>query len=296
MGRRNLHRMLDSVFAIRRLYWRASHEIYGASYSVHFSRDSIEVEGYSESQELPAMRVANAGIFEDLSRDLEGHQGGGDHVQKEDARMNEGEHGTAAPTSDEAESTPDSAAIIKPRSKSRRSGWVSTSRLVSNAELALFRGFVLFYRRQIFLRYQVRAQQRFLVSLVMILTPLLARNTNLYYFSGYPRGELAASLVVPIIFWLEDLIEWYLITFRFSIYDDDGVRHLVPTVLKLFRPDDPTAYILQMALLGQALYYCCLLYTTRWRAYDLGTLRSDTGQEDLSWDHIYDLCLGITSS
>eukprot|EP00391_Amoebophrya_sp_Ameob2_P007677 CAMPEP_0178993270 /NCGR_PEP_ID=MMETSP0795-20121207/6611_1 /TAXON_ID=88552 /ORGANISM="Amoebophrya sp., Strain Ameob2" /LENGTH=955 /DNA_ID=CAMNT_0020685313 /DNA_START=101 /DNA_END=2966 /DNA_ORIENTATION=+ len=105
---------------------------------------------------------------------------------------------------------------------------------VTTAEAKAFRGFVRFYRRQNFLRYQIRANIRILVSLTMILIPLLSSATNVYYFPGFPQHIWPQALIVPLIFLAEDLTEWWVITHRFTLFDNTQIRDIVPALLGFF--------------------------------------------------------------
>ncbi|CAD7961436.1 unnamed protein product [Amoebophrya sp. A120] len=137
---------------------------------------------------------------------------------------------------------------------------------VSTAELLAFKGFTKFYRQQNFLRYQIRIQIRLVVSLALILAPLVSSLTNVYYSLGFPQDEreLWVSLIVPFVFLCEDLIEWYVVTFRLTLFNQKQVVDLVPPFLRFYEKRHPLARNFRLGLIGACMLYLLLMFQNRY--------------------------------
>mmetsp|Transcript_22232 Transcript_22232/g.56091 ORF Transcript_22232/g.56091 Transcript_22232/m.56091 type:complete len:837 (-) Transcript_22232:658-3168(-) len=178
----------------------------------------------------------------------------------------------------------------------------TTSRAVTREEMKVLRAFVRFYRQQNFIRYQIRAQTRIVVALLMLIVPLISATGNIAYYAGFPKegGEFAAALRVSVVLLGKDLIEWYVITFRIVLFDVHQLRELMPGLLKALCDFCPTrewfaanepGQLLTFGVLVTVFYYGFLIYNLRYNPFNLGEIQRETGFGDaLSWDHIMDFC------
>eukprot|EP00392_Amoebophrya_sp_AT5.2_P001740 g1742.t1 len=161
--------------------------------------------------------------------------------------------------------------------------------------------FVRFFRQEHFVRYQMRAQIRILVSLVMIFVPLVCSSSNVSYYAAYPRGESILTLLLPgLMFFVKDIVEWYLITWRVMLRNDQCVSELLPALFdticcsggltyKYLRSDGMAQLIVIGTICG--LIYCCdLLYSLRWTPFNLSDIHEATGYSAVQWSDIYDYC------
>ncbi|CAD7944808.1 unnamed protein product [Amoebophrya sp. A120] len=173
---------------------------------------------------------------------------------------------------------------------------------VSAAELNAFRHCTDFYRQENFKRYQIRAHCRLMTSLAMIFVPLVALANNVSLFPGFPQTseEIIFGLVVSIIFFVNDVVEWYVITWKFAAFDDEQAKVLLPRFVGLFFVDSGTEQagssfqlFPQINTIAVPVFSCYLLSTittVRYQPYSLSMLREVTEQAELTWSHVYDYC------
>eukprot|EP00392_Amoebophrya_sp_AT5.2_P001742 g1744.t1 len=172
-------------------------------------------------------------------------------------------------------------------------------------ELARFRGiesFVCFFRKEHFVRYQVRAQTRILVSLVMILVPVVCSTTNVSYYAAYPRGQSIGALLLPgLIFFVKDVVEWYLITWKCMLRNDRCVAELLPALFEAiccestgltydYLRRNGMAQLVIIGSIAGLTYACDLLYALRWTPFELSEIQAITGFRNVQWAEIYSLC------
>ncbi|CAD7944807.1 unnamed protein product [Amoebophrya sp. A120] len=174
---------------------------------------------------------------------------------------------------------------------------------VSEAELKAFKHCVDFYRQENFKRYQLRAHCRIMTSLTLMLVPLIALVNNVSLFPGFPQKseKIIFGLVVSTIFFVSDVVEWYVITWKFAAFDDEQVKVLLPKFVGLFYPDAGTTeeagFSLQLfpqIFTITQITYCCyflsMLTTVMYQPYSLSMLREATEQSELTWNHVYEYC------
>eukprot|EP00392_Amoebophrya_sp_AT5.2_P010678 g10743.t1 len=177
------------------------------------------------------------------------------------------------------------------------------TKTVTEGELHLLRSFIRFYRQENFVRYQIRSHTRVFVSCLMIFVPLLSATGNVYYFAGYPQEEsLAQMLALPLLFFAKDVLEWWLITFKFMmLYNEEQVARITPALLqrhlcgfelsKAWLRGSAAGQVLFAGIFGYSCYFGVLLYVLRWNPYNLAKIRDLTGLgEELEWAHIFQFC------
>eukprot|EP00392_Amoebophrya_sp_AT5.2_P014295 g14443.t1 len=173
---------------------------------------------------------------------------------------------------------------------------------VSRDDSKRMEGFVRFFRQENFVRYQIRAQIRILVSLTMIFVPLISRYGNVYYYAGYPQDDSWTMLIVSgAMFLVKDVLEWYIITFRFMLCTEWRIKQFVPALFAKIcgtgqcfsyrhLRNDGIAQAVVMGVLGITAYFCAATYALRWNAYNIFEIQTVTGYRDLEWKEIYVYC------
>ncbi|CAD7960269.1 unnamed protein product [Amoebophrya sp. A120] len=175
---------------------------------------------------------------------------------------------------------------------------------VSAAELKAFKHCIDFYRQENFKRYQIRAHCRMMTSLTLIFVPLIGLANNVSLFPGFPQTneEIMFGLIASIIFFVNDIVEWAVITWKFAVFNDEQAEVLLPRFVGIFLPDSepkqvagaswrlfPEVFTLMQVT--TCFYFLFILTTVMYQPYSLFMLQDEaTEQADLTWSHVYEYC------
>eukprot|EP00392_Amoebophrya_sp_AT5.2_P006931 g6943.t1 len=108
-----------------------------------------------------------------------------------------------------------------------------------------------------------------------------------------------SSVLAALVFLAKDLLEWYVITFKFMLCSEWRIEQFVPALFnEIGNPGfecrrytyDGMAQAVAMGVLGSAAYFCALMFALRWNAYNMLEIQTVTGHRDLEWKEVYGFC------
>ena len=135
----------------------------------------------------------------------------------------------------------------------------------------------------------------------MIFVPLVSRVGNVYYYAGFPQDDSTwmKLIAAALAFLAKDLLEWYVITFKFMLCSEWRIEQFVPALFnEIGNPGfecrrytyDGMAQAVAMGVLGITAYFCALMFALRWNAYNMLEIQTVTGHRDLEWKEVYGFC------